>query len=237
MATFVAVHGAFLGGWIWKPLAARLEAMGHEVHRPTLTGCAEREHVGGPHIDLSAHIRDVTALMEFEDLNDVIVVGHSYGGMVATGVAQALTSRVKGLIYLDALLPQDGECALDLVGTAMFDHGKKLADEQGQGWRVPFFLPMSKFCADDDPAAPLLAAKVRGVPLNPFPERLSCKIDTSHLPVLYVYCCENPLGMFESSRDRASQRPRAKVVEIATRHALMLTKPEEVARLCDEFAR
>jgi pimeloyl-ACP methyl ester carboxylesterase len=215
MATFVAVHGAFLGGWVWKPLAARLEAMGHVVYRPTLTGCAEREHAGSPHTDLTAHVRDVTALMEFEDLNDVIVVGHSYGGMVITGVAQALTSRVKGLIYLDALLPQDGECALDLVGTALFDHGKKLADEQGHGWCVPFFLPMSKFCADDDPAAPLLTAKVRGVPLNPFPERLSCKIDTAHLPMLYVYCNENPLGMFEgrgtapgSARGRRSSRWR-----------------------------
>jgi pimeloyl-ACP methyl ester carboxylesterase len=216
MAIFVAVHGAFLGGWVWKPLAARLEAMGHVVYRPTLTGCAEREHVGGPHIDLTAHVRDVTALMEFEDLKDVIVVGHSYGGMVITGVAQAQTSRVKGLIYLDALLPQDGECALDLVGTAMFDHGKKLADAQGQGWCVPFFLPMSKFCADDDPvAAPLLTSKVRGVPLNPFPERLSCKIDTSHLPMLYVYCNVNPLGSFRthvialgSARGQKSSRSR-----------------------------
>jgi pimeloyl-ACP methyl ester carboxylesterase len=237
MATFVAVHGAFLGGWIWKPLAARLESLGHVVYRPTLTGCAEREHVGGAHVNLSTHIRDVTELLEFEDLDNVIVVGQSYGGMVITGVAQALTARVRGMIYLDALLPQDGECVLDLIGTQAFDQGKRLADEQGQGWCVPFFLPMSKFCAEDDPAAALLAAKVRGVPVNPFPEKLRCESDTSHIPMLFVYCSENPLGMFEGSRDRALRRPHTKVVELGTRHALMLTKTNEVAQLCDEFAR
>ncbi len=236
MATFVAVHGAFLGGWVWKSLATRLESMGHVVYRPTLTGCAEREHAGGPHVDLSMHVRDVAELIAFEDLQDVIVIGHSYGGMVITGVAHALTSRVRGLIYLDALLPQDGECVLDLIGTRLFDQGKRLADEQGHGWCVPFFLPMSKFCADDDPAAPLLSRKVRGVPLNPFPEKLRCPADTSDIPMLYVYCSEDPLGMFEGSRDRARQRPRTKVVELPTRHALMLTKTDEVAQLCHAFA-
>jgi pimeloyl-ACP methyl ester carboxylesterase len=237
MATFVAVHGAFLGGWVWKPLAARLERLGHTVYRPTLTGCAEREHVGGPHVDLTTHIRDVAGLIEFEELEDVILIGHSYGGMVIIGVAQAVAPRIRGLIHLDAFVPHDGESVLDLIGTALLDHAQKLADEQGDGWRVPFFLPMSKFCADDDPARATLAAKVRGMPISPFPEKLACPTDTSHLPMLFVYCSDNPLGMFESSRGRALQRPHTKVVDLDARHALMLTRTDEVARLCDDFAR
>ena len=237
MATFVAVHGAFLGGWVWKPLATRLESMGHQVYRPTLTGCAEREHVGGPHVNLSTHVRDVASLIEFEELQDVILIGHSYGGMVISGVAQAAPSRVRGLIYLDAFLPQDGESVLDLIGTSLPDHVTKLANEQGDGWRVPFSLPISKFCADDDPAGAVLAAKVRGIPINVFPEKLRCPHDTGHLPLRYVYCSDNPLGIFESSRDRARQRPYSEVVELHARHALMLTKTDEVARLCSDFAR
>jgi pimeloyl-ACP methyl ester carboxylesterase len=237
MATFVAVHGAFLGGWIWKPLAAKLEGLGHTVHRPTLTGCAEREHVGGAHVDLTTHIRDVAGLIELEELEEVILIGHSYGGMVISGVAQAVTPRIVGLIHLDAFVPHDGESVLDLVGNAQLDHAQKLADEQGDGWRVPFFLPMSKFCADDDPAHAILAAKVRGMPINPFPQRLSCPADTSHLPMLFVYCTDNPLGMFESSRARAMQRPRTQVVDLDARHALMLTRTDEVAGLCHEFTR
>jgi pimeloyl-ACP methyl ester carboxylesterase len=236
MATFVAVHGAFLGGWVWKPLAARLESMGHKVHRPTLTGCAEREHVGGVHVNLSTHIRDVAHLIEFEDLQDVILIGHSYGGMVISGVAQAVTSRVRGLIYLDAFLPQDGESVLDLIGTSGLENVTKLANEQGEGWRVPFFLPMSKFCADGDPAAAVLAAKVRGIAINVFPEKLRCPHDVGHIPIRYVYCSDNPLGVFEGSRDRARLRPRTEVIELPTRHALMLTRTDEVARLCADFA-
>jgi pimeloyl-ACP methyl ester carboxylesterase len=236
MTTFVAVHGAFLGGWVWKPLAARLESMGHVVHRPTLTGCAEREHVGGAHVNLSTHIRDVASLIEFEELSDVILIGHSYGGMVISGVAQAVTGRVRGLIYLDAFLPQHDECVLDLVGTALLGHATKLANERGGGWCVPFSLPLSKFCADDDPAASLLAAKVRGIPINVFSEKLRCPHDTGDLPVRYVYCSDNPLGMFEGSRDRARLRPRTEVIELQARHALMLTRTDDVARLCTEFA-
>ena len=103
-------------------------------------------------------------------------------------------------------------------------------------WRVPFFLPMSKFCAEDDPAQAILSAKVRGMPINPFPEKLVCANDTSHLPMLFVYCTDNPLGMFESSRARAIERPRTQVVDLDARHALMLTRTDEVARLCSEFA-
>lgn len=95
--------------------------------------------------------------------------------------------------------------------------------------------PFSAFAAEDDPAQAILSAKVRGVPINPLPEKLVCANDTGHLPMLFVYCTDNPLGMFESSRARPIERPRTQVVDLDARHALMLTRTDEVARRCSGF--
>ncbi len=110
--TVVIVHGAWGGGWDWKETAAVLESQGFEVYRPTLTGLGERRHLLSPDIDLTTHIADVVNVLRFEQLSDVTLVGHSYGGMVITGVAEAVPERIARLVYFDAFLPFDGECAL-----------------------------------------------------------------------------------------------------------------------------
>jgi len=110
--TVVIVHGAWGGGWDWKQTAAELESMGYEVYRPTLTGLGERRHLLSPDIDVTTHIADVVNVLRFEQLEDVILVGHSYGGMVITGVAEAVPERLEQLVYFDAFLPFDGECVL-----------------------------------------------------------------------------------------------------------------------------
>jgi pimeloyl-ACP methyl ester carboxylesterase len=109
--TFVIVHGAWAGGWEHKKLAEALEADGHKVYRVTLTGQGDRSHLASPDIGLSVHIQDVVNFIEWEDLHDVVLVGHSYGGMVITGVADRVASRLKHVIYLDAFLPENGESA------------------------------------------------------------------------------------------------------------------------------
>ena len=114
MAAFVLVHGAFHGGWYWRDVFAHLRAAGHEVFAPTLTGLGERRHLASPAVDLSTHVQDVANLLEWEDLQGVVLVGHSYGGMVITGVADRLAERLAALIYLDAAVPEDGQCVLDL---------------------------------------------------------------------------------------------------------------------------
>ncbi|MDB5725493.1 MAG: alpha/beta hydrolase [Novosphingobium sp.] len=113
MATFVLVHGGGHGGWCWQPVARRLRAKGHEVHAPSLTGLGDRRHLLSIDIDLLTHVEDVVSLLFHEDLSDVILVGHSYGGMVITGVADALAQRIKRLVYLDAAIPRAGESLLD----------------------------------------------------------------------------------------------------------------------------
>jgi pimeloyl-ACP methyl ester carboxylesterase len=105
MATFLICHGAWSAGWAWKKVRPLLRAAGHEVFTPTYTGLGERAHHASPAVDLEMHIKDVLAVIEFEDLRDCILVGHSYGGMVATGVADRVPERVRHLIYLDAFVP------------------------------------------------------------------------------------------------------------------------------------
>src|SRR5262245_27253642 len=108
MATYVLVHGGAHGGWCYQRVARILRADGHEVYTPTLTGCGERAHLVSAEVDLETHIADVVAVLEYEDLEDVVLVGHSYGGMVITGVADRAPERIGRLVFLDAANPKNG---------------------------------------------------------------------------------------------------------------------------------
>src|SRR5438067_1949693 len=102
MATIVVCHGAWSAGWAWRKLRPLMRAAGHELYTPTYTGLGERYHLATPQVDLSTHIQDIASVIEFEDLREVVLIGHSYGGMVATGVADRLSERMRQVIYLDA---------------------------------------------------------------------------------------------------------------------------------------
>jgi pimeloyl-ACP methyl ester carboxylesterase len=119
VANIVLVHGAWHGGWCYRHTAAALRKMGHEVFTPTHTGVGERAHQAAENITLETHIRDVAGCIEAEELGDIILVGHSYGGMVITGVADRMADRIKALVYLDAFVPGDGESAVALLHKAL----------------------------------------------------------------------------------------------------------------------
>jgi len=113
-ATFVLVHGAWHGGWCWRRVEDLLRARGHRVYAPTLTGLADRSHMAGPGVDLMTHVEDVVSLIRWEGLSDVVLCGHSYGGMVVTGVAEAAPAGAIGsIVFLDAFLPAEGRSLLD----------------------------------------------------------------------------------------------------------------------------
>lgn len=114
--TIVIVHGATAGGWEWKTTGNFLEADGHDVYRATLTGLGERIHLASPEIDLNTHINDVVNLILFEDLHDIVLTGHSYGGMVITGVMNRIPERIRHVIFFDAAVPADGMSIYDLFG-------------------------------------------------------------------------------------------------------------------------
>ncbi|MFU1858320.1 hypothetical protein BWD42_13525 [Sphingobacterium sp. CZ-UAM] len=136
--TYVIVHGAWGGAWQFKKTANELEKKGHKVYRPTLTGLGERYHLADTSIRLQTHINDVINTILFEDLRDIVLVGHSYGGMVITGVADSLPDRIKKLVYLDAILPEDQESVLTLMGKADGNNG--LLKYGKEGFIIPFWV-------------------------------------------------------------------------------------------------
>ena len=134
-ATFLVCHGAWSAGWAWKKMHPLMAARGHRLVTPTYTGLGERAHLANPSIDLETHIQDILNVIKYEDLRDIVLVGHSYGGMVATGVADRARDRIAQLIYLDAFVPDDGQSLLDLNEPAR-PQMQQLA-KSGDGWRVP----------------------------------------------------------------------------------------------------
>lgn len=115
MSTFVLVHGAWHGGWCWQRVVERLEARGHRVFAPTMTGLAERAHEMSAAINLDTHIGDIVGLIERADLRDIVLVGHSYGGWVISGVAERVLARIGSIVFLDAFVPEDGQRGVDLT--------------------------------------------------------------------------------------------------------------------------
>jgi pimeloyl-ACP methyl ester carboxylesterase len=142
MATFVLVHGSCHGGWCWKKVIPLLTSHSHRVNTPTLTGLGERSHLVRKDIDLSTHVLDVIQVFEYEDLDDVILVGHSYGGMVIGGVAEKIPNRIKGLVYLDGYIPKDGKTAFDLVPGLEDVYKTRSFSKQGKEWLVQPYDPI-----------------------------------------------------------------------------------------------
>ncbi len=137
MATIVLVHGSTSGGWVWKEIALKLRDAGHEVYTPTLTGLGERVHLLSREIGLDTQITDIVNVLQYEDLQDVILVGHSLAGMIITGVADQVPERIAILIYLDALVPENGESVLDLGSPEVNKFQAQQVHAKGDGWLIP----------------------------------------------------------------------------------------------------
>jgi len=139
--TIVFVHGAWGGGWDYRNLEQMLEDKGHHVQRITLTGLGERSHLMSGDINLDTHIMDVVNTLTTDDLEDVILVGHSYGGMVITGVADRVPERIRHLVYIDAMLPRDGESVFSLLFKGEKERFMELVNTRGGGISLPPFWP------------------------------------------------------------------------------------------------
>ena len=139
--TYVLVHGAWGGGWAFRTVDSMLTAAGQRVYRPTLTGLGERVHLATPEVGLSTHVTDIVNVLLFENLRDVILVGHSYGGMVITGVADRMPERIRHLVYVDALVPENGESLLTASrGTKLEAFARRSVDSAQHGFIVPTWV-------------------------------------------------------------------------------------------------
>ena len=232
MATFVIVHGAWSGGHAWRWLRPLLQAAGNEVFTPALTGLGERSHLANAQIDLDTHVLDVVGVLEYEDLLQVVLVGHSYGGVVITGVADRVPERLAQLVYLDAEVPMDGQSEFDLLPPEERAVYQESARSKGQGWRI---LPPVPEPLPDDLDANLRWAMSRMVPqpVATFaqPLRLTnpAGLGVSHT---YVLCTKGKEGQeVPSYVQRAQADPSWRFVELAAGHGTHVTAPQTLADL------
>jgi len=234
MATFVLVHGAWFGGWCWQKVIPFLEAAGHEVYVPTLTGLAERASELSPDVGLDTHIQDIVGLLEEKNLHGVILVGHSYGGMVITGVVDAVPERIAHLVYLDTFVPRNGESMAD-VSPLVIRLLRKQAQAHGDGWRVD---SQGTYGVTTEPDRSWVLSKVTPQPLKTLEQPLHLKNPAivSATPRTHISCTG---GGFFFSLMRRILAPRAlppteagwRLRQLPTGHDAMITMPRKLADL------
>lgn len=235
MAIFVLVHGTGHGGWCWQKVARKLRSAGSRVYAQTLTGVGDRSHLLECGVDLSTHITDVANLLFYEDLSDVILVGHSYSGMVITGVAAEMPWRLEQLIYLDAYVPEEGECEADLWPQEMKDEIKFNSAVSG-GLRPP---PSTEMMGINDPdLAEWVQKRITQHPMETYTQPVPKGNEQSKaIPRAFISCTAGPLAsLFCRFADKA-RNEGWQVRDIETGHDAMLTAPDEVANHLLELAR
>lgn len=216
MATYVLVHGAWGGGWAYAEIERRLRTAGHDVHVAHLTGLGERAHLLSPAITLSTHIDDVAALIEARSLTDFILAGHSYGGMVITGVAALYAARIRSLIYIDAFLPLDGQALWDIATAPERKHYID-AQRDAPGLVGPF--PGSPTHLTRHPLLTLLE-----------PVRMSGEEHRIKRRV-YVFAAASPLVVFQPFYKRVKADPAWRTYELATGHGVMQDDPDGLMKI------
>jgi len=220
----VIVHGAWGGGWQFKKVAPLLEAGGYRVYRPTLSGLGEHFNTASPDIGLATHIDDIVNFILFEDLHDVVLLGHSYGGMVITGVADRIPDRIRRLVYLDACLPVDGENVFSLQKSG----SPSLADKAKDGFIAPWWVRPGKPFPIDVPQ-PLKTLTDRIVLKNPA---------AAKVPATYILTVDKGKKPEDDDFYAYSERARARgwpVLQMEADHNPEWFQPEALAKLLLEI--
>jgi len=232
MTTYVLVHGSTLGGWSWAPLREELERHGHRVLAPSLTGLADRAHLGSHDTGLVVHIQDIARLLHYEDLHDVVLVGSSYGGMVITGVAGEVPERLRHLVYLDAFRPRPGQSAFDQRPEIAPLFGDPLP---GQSWAWPVFTDFGPFGLTDPEQIAWLSGRATPMPTLTHREPLPRPRHPVSTPATYV---QGAAGRFF---DDVAEQARLDGLTVhiwpESGHLMHLTETKRVAELLHETGR
>jgi pimeloyl-ACP methyl ester carboxylesterase len=237
MATYVLVHGGGHGGWCYQRVARILRSAGHEAYAPTLTGLAERSHLLRPEIDLGFHIHDIAALLHYEDLRDVILVGHSYGGMVITGAADRAADRVGRLVYLDAATPVNGQSLVDIAGPII--EATRPLGRVVDGVEL-VLLPspdLGRFLGVTDPHdLAWMTERLTGHPWKCFEQPLELTNEAAlwAIPQYHISCTSTLATRDPELMGKA--RAAGRLWDIDTGHDLMITEPQAVAGALLEVA-
>jgi pimeloyl-ACP methyl ester carboxylesterase len=232
MATYVLVGGAWMGGWCWQRVTPLLREAGHAVYPLTLTGLGEREHLNSPDVNLQTHIQDVVNVFEYEDLEDVILVGHSYSGLVVTGVADRIGGRIAHVVYVAAATPSDGDVMFDHLTEGELAPIQRYAEETGKDWLWPMLPELGTLgtgISSEDEA--WMRSKAVPQSLNTIKQPVSLSDEnTGGLPRTFIDCTrEMPEGM--EYTHPAKDDPAWGYYELPTGHWPMISMPKELAEI------
>jgi pimeloyl-ACP methyl ester carboxylesterase len=231
--TFVLVHGAWHGGWCWRRVADLLQAKGHKVFTPTLTGLGERSHLLRSGINVSTHVTDVVNVIKWERLDDVVLCGHSYGGLVVSGVAEQIAGKIGSIVFLDAFLPDNGDSMATLTSQAVRDQLKAAGDrghlgvparsaaaflvnEKDQAWVDAMCVPQPVGCFTE-------AMKISGAR-----DRIGKKS--------YIRAAAYPNPGFDKALAQVKADKSWRVYEVPCGHDVMVDMPERLAEILLEVA-
>lgn len=240
MATFVLVPGAWLGGWAWQDVTGRLRALGHDVYPVTLTGLGERVHLARPETNLETHIIDVANTITVNDLEEVILAGHSYAGAILPGVADRIADRLSQLVYVDSAPLPNGMALADLFGPEGLAGMQHTVDEFGEGWLLPF--PGFDALAEDASLAGIndeqllrMEAKAEPQPWQTYTQPLHLEHETEPAYRQVVIACDDIRNMVAAGVEPILPltQPPWHYVEIETGHWPMFSAPGELAAVLD----
>ena len=228
---FLLVHGAYHGGWCWAPVARILRARGHEVFTPTQTGLGERRHLLSRSIDMETFVIDIMNVVEFERLENVVLVAHSYGARAANGVVDRVPEKIRRLIYIDGGLALSGVSRLDSLSPESRDKRIQSSEQFDGGISVP--PPPAEYFGIRDPSiARWMNALMTPQPLNAERTAVTLKHPIGNgRAATYIRCSSPPLPSVDASAEYARKRTDWRFLEIAAGHEAMLTHPEQIASI------
>jgi pimeloyl-ACP methyl ester carboxylesterase len=231
--TFVLVHGAWHGGWCWRRVAERLRNAGHSVFTPTLTGLGERVHLLRAGIDLKTHIADIVNVMKWEQLRDVVLCGHSYGGFIVSGVAEEMAPQIRAIVFLDAFLPQNGESVRDLTSAAVKEVARA-ALQRGELTMPP--RPAEAFGVNVADRAWVDRLCV-GQPIATFTDRIALSGARDRIPrKTYIRAASYANPGFDRALATVKADPSWRTYEVSCGHDVMIDAPDRLTEILLETA-
>ena len=225
----VLVHGSCHGGWCWKKILPYSNSEKFDIYSPTLTGLGDRSHLVNESTSLYTHVEDILQVFKYEDLSEVILVGHSYAGMVISGVAEMIPDKIKLLIYLDAYIPQDGKTAFDLVpGLLDLYKGRTMQDEN-KPWLVRSYTP-NEFGITDPKDILWVEPKLVPMPWHTHDQPLAVR-NKEAIKIPKVFITTDDFGDAMFQRQNEEERNKWDYYELKRGHDVMITAPEELSRM------
>ncbi len=231
MTAFVLVHGAWHGGWCWRRVADRLRQQGHDVYTPTLTGLGDRRHLANPEIDLEMHVADVIGVLDAEELRDSVICGHSYGGMVITPVLDRRPASFRAAMWLDAFVPADGQCVMDLQPPERAKNLREKIRTEGEGWWIPPMTP-EYFGVMNEQDAAWIRRRCVPQPYRTFTQPV--RLDGAWQSVarkMYVMADLHPNSNFGRVASSLSAEPDWEVRTVPSGHEVMVDTPDLLVEL------